>query len=77
MSKFLKLTSLILNTNHISRVIAKQNLYEIHLMNYGSNGFHLMGTGSLCNSVDVYQVCSETHTNDYKKVSDWIHSLPE
>jgi len=76
MSKFIKLTNLVININYIHSIIIKPNKYYIHFMSNkmdGSNwsivGFG-SGTISSCNS--EIEVCKTKHSSDYKIVSDWI-----
>jgi len=76
MSKFIKLTNLIININYIQSIVIKPNKYCINVVSNnfdGSNwsvaGFG-MGTIFSCNS--LIEVCETQHSSDYKIVSDWI-----
>lgn len=79
MSRFLKLTSVVFNTNHIHRITILQNKYEIYTMTYSSSGvlFGLAGSGfgTKDTGLEKYIVCSNDYPTDYKKVSDWLESL--
>jgi hypothetical protein len=79
MTRFLKLTSIIFNTNHIHRVTILPNQYEIHMMTYTSSAtiFGVAGTGfgGKSDGVEKYIVSSNDHPTDYKKVSDWLESV--
>jgi hypothetical protein len=75
MSRFLKLTQIIINTQQINHIKILPNKYEILMMNNGADGFLIGGSGVYKASMDKIYVCAEKDTNDYKKVSDWIHSL--
>jgi hypothetical protein len=79
MKHFLKLTSVILNTNHIHRINILQNKYEIFMMTYSSSGmlFGLAGSGfgTKDTGVEKYIISSDEYPTDYKKVSDWLESV--
>ena len=77
MSKFLKLTECIINTSQINRIRILSNKYQIIIMNNGTDGFMIGASGMHKACMDTITVCSEENSNDYKKVSDWIHTLPE
>lgn len=76
MSKFIKLSHIILNTKHIHSIDVKPNKYYIRIMTnkfYGSNfsiaGF---GMGSITSHNSEIEVCAYKHPDDHKIVSDWI-----
>jgi len=76
MSKFLKLTNFILNTNDIHRIVIQPNKYLIYVVgkkmdgfNWGIGGF---GIGSISSYTFEIEVCKTNHSTDYKIVSDWI-----
>ena len=74
MSRFLKLTNIIINTNfiqHIDNNINKDKLV-IHLMTNKMNCFFILGGGlskSYNTEVEVYKT---KNLSDYKIVTDWI-----
>jgi hypothetical protein len=70
MSKFLKLTSMIINKNHINKIIIHPNKYDIYL-NHNINGFYFIGCGLII-SHEVITVCENKSPIDYKNISDWI-----
>ena len=75
MSRFLRLTDCIINIHYINRILILPNTYKILLMNHGTDGFLIGGSGVCKGSMDSIVICSEKNSSDYKKVSDWIHSL--
>ena len=76
MSRFLKLTKSIINTNQI-RIIDfnKPSEYTIHLVTKEFNGYFIMGTGIIDSSEPYCTICKEKHPEDYKIVSDWIKNV--
>ena len=65
MSRFIKLTSTIINTSHISKILINPNQYQINLI---TNEFD----GSVGSSMEEIKVCKKENPKDYKSVSDWI-----
>jgi hypothetical protein len=76
MSKFIKLTNLIININSIHLIVIKPNKYYIHILSNkfdGSNwSIYGFGTGTITSHNNEIEVCETKHSNDYKIVSDWI-----
>lgn len=77
MSNFLKLTSMLVNTKYIYKILIQPNKYYIYLSsNDGFSGFSICGTGFISsnNSQTYCEICKTKHEIDYKIVSDWINS---
>ena len=77
MSKFLKLTTFLINTHDIHKIVIHPNKYIIHVINKKIDGFTFgvygFGTGHLSSSVYEIEVCEKKHVNDYKKMKDWVN----
>ena len=76
MSRFLKLTKSIINTNQI-RIIDfnKPSEYNIQLVTKEFYGYFLFGSGSIDSSEPYITVCEKKNPEDYKIVSDWIKNV--
>jgi hypothetical protein len=76
MSKFIKLTNLILNTNDIHRIVIHPSKYVIHIVSKKIDGFNWIicgfGLGNISSYVNEIEVCEKQHLTDYKIVSEWI-----
>lgn len=80
MSKFLKLTNFLLNTNDIHKIVIHPNKYYIHIVSKEIDGFNLGGGfgvgnisfGNISSYTCKIEVCETNNSNDYKIVSDWI-----
>ena len=76
MSKFIKLTNIIFNTNDLHSIIIKPNKYYINFATKILNGsiWYIEGYGISVISSKKYKIkiCKFLNPNDYKKVSDWI-----
>lgn len=76
MSRFLKLTGLVLNTNYIRTITIEPNKYMIHMTSvnvFGHIGLcYGSGYGYVSSSSSEVEVCETKHPTDYKTVSEWI-----
>ena len=76
MSKFIKLSKFIINTNYIHSIVIKPNKYSVYMVSNKFTGLQwtIAGFGFGTISSDNYEleVCEIKHSNDYKIVSDWI-----
>jgi hypothetical protein len=77
MSKFLRLTNLIININHIHTIDIKPNKYCINIMSNKLAGLQWtaagFGIGQIASHNYEIEVCETTDSSDYKIVSDFIH----
>ena len=76
MSRFLKLTHLVVNTAHITRIThhvsATDASYKIYLNELNVGGLFFAGSGALGNKDEVILVDSKQHPNDYSAIRGWI-----
>jgi hypothetical protein len=76
MSKFLKLTNFLLNTNDIYKISILPNKYHIYIAGKKIDGFLWIvggfGLGNISSFTSEIEVCEKAHLTDYKIVSDWI-----
>jgi hypothetical protein len=76
MSKFLKLTNFLLNTNDIHKIVIQPNKYYIHIVGKKIDGFTWgvggFGLGNISSYTSEIEVCKTNHSIDYKIVTDWI-----
>jgi hypothetical protein len=76
MSKFLKLTNIIINKHHIQSIVIKPNKYYIHVVSDAFVGSHFsvagFGFGTISSHYGEIVVCKTENSIDYKMVSDWI-----
>jgi hypothetical protein len=76
MSKFIKLTNFLLNTNDIHKIVILPNKYYIYIVSKKIDGFNwgigAFGLGNISSYTSEIEVCETKHSIDYKIVSDWI-----
>jgi len=79
MTKFLKLTKLILNTNDIQKINIKPNKFYIHFIGKQFSGnivqMASFGLGSISSDNYEIEVCETLNPDDYKIVSEWINNI--
>lgn len=76
MSRFIKLSNALFNTNDIHKIVIQPNKYYIHIVNKKMDGFNLsiggFGLGNISSYTDEIEVCETNHPTDYKIVTYWI-----
>ena len=70
MSKFLKLSSVIINTRQINHIIIKSNKYYISLMSSNISG----GIAYFSSNDYEIKICANKNPIDYKILQDWIEN---
>jgi len=77
MSKFIKLTNIIVNVNYIQSIVIKPNKYYINIITNSFDGSNWSGPGFGIGTISSYnykiEVCETVNSSDYKIVSDWIN----
>lgn len=74
MSKFLKLTCLIINVNRINKILISTNPNKYHIsLNNKINGFISFSFGVVHTEVDKIDISEEENFIDYNIVSKWIN----
>jgi hypothetical protein len=76
MSRFIRLTNVLLNTRTIHQINIESDRYVIHVISNHVDGFHWSlagsGFGNLSTFASKVEVCKTNNPTDYKIVSDWI-----
>lgn len=78
MSKFIKITNLILNVKYIQSISVKPDKYHINMVSSMFDGKSMsiagFGIGSISSHNAEIEVCIHKNSIDYKIISDWIDS---
>jgi hypothetical protein len=69
MVNFIKISSVLINTNHINKILIKPDKYYIYIFNLKIYGFY----GSINSHDEPIEVCANTMPKDYKNISNWIN----
>jgi hypothetical protein len=76
MSKFIKFTNFLLNTNDIHKIVIKPKKYYIYIVGKKIDGFNWgigwFGLGNISSYTSEIEVCETNHSTDYKILADWI-----
>jgi hypothetical protein len=72
MSKFIKLTNFLINTNNIHSILIQPNKYVIQIVSKKINGFNVGVFGYISSVTSEIEVCEKKHSSDYKIVTDFI-----
>ena len=72
MASFLKLSKIIINTNHIRNINIKPSNYEIILSTPNISGYILSGSGKFDLNFPTINVCEKENNEDYNVVKKWI-----
>ncbi len=76
MSRFLKLTQLVINTTKIGTIEKKQNKYYVHLLEGSSlSGFLFFGSGIFETKYCTIEICKDIHSIDYQIMEKWVNNL--
>ena len=76
MTRFLKLTQLVINTSKIGTIEKKQNKYYVHMLEGTSlSGFLFFGSGIFESKYCTIEICKQQHSIDYKIMEDWINQI--
>ena len=72
MSRFLKLSKCVINTQLIRYVLIEPAKYEFKLMSGELSGTWMLGSGSVSTDNSHLIVCEKDSPTDFKSVTDWI-----
>ena len=72
MSRFLRLTNMLLNVNQIRLIEISPDKYTIRMNSHHINGIVLFGSGWFDSYSHNFDCCKKEHSTDYKIISDWL-----
>lgn len=75
MTRFIKLTSRIVNTSHIKQIIIQNDKYCLHLNDQNINGSKFGWSGYISSSDSKIEICKHTNITDYTIMNTWILNL--
>ena len=81
MSKFLKFTNMIINTNYIHKIHISPQKYRIQITGNYLSGFSWsiggFGLGNISSNLEDIEICETTQPINYNIVSEWIRGLDD
>lgn len=75
MSRFLKLTNILINTNSIHYIEKNTSSYTIIISQYKTLGFMIVGSGVFDAKCIELDFCQKNNTNDYNIITEYINTL--
>jgi len=75
MPRFIKLTSTIINTSHIKKIIIHNDKYCLHLNDQNINGSKFGWSGYILSSDSIIEICKIKNITDYTIMNTWILKL--
>jgi hypothetical protein len=76
MSRFIRLTNMLLNINDIHKIVINANKYDIHITTRDITGnswnISAFGIGTISTYHYKIEVCETKDPADYKILSEWI-----
>ena len=76
MSKFINLSSCLLNKLHIVEIIKQPSKYRIYMTNSRFSGTMLFTSGHMSSHSNIIEVCENKEPQDYATITNWIKSMP-
>lgn len=77
MTRFLKLSNLIINTSKIIHVRKHETKYYIHMDNLDFRGLYIYIFGFISSDTNMITVCQTKEPRDYDIVSKWFEQNPK
>jgi len=74
MTRFIKLTSMIINTAHIKKIMIHADNYYLHLSDQNINWSNYL-SGYVYTSNSIIQICKEKNITDYTIMNTWVNNL--
>lgn len=75
MTKFIKLTDIIINTLHIINIDILPTKYTIFMSNNYLSGLFVLGSGSIDSLNNKIDICKNKHPCDYQIMKEWINQI--
>jgi len=75
MSRFIRLTNLIINTHNITTIKNSHSKYIISLKQYNIEGSTVFGCGGINTIDEKITICEKKDESDYVKIKHWIDTL--
>ena len=72
MTRFLRLTNMLLNVNQIRLIEIRPDKYTIRMNAHHIQGFTFFGRGSFESYNHDLDCCKKLNSIDYKIISDWL-----
>jgi len=76
MSKFINLSSCLINKLHIVEIIKQPSKYCIYLTNSHFSGSMIFASGHMSSDSNIIEICEKKNEQDYRIITNWIKNMP-
>ena len=73
--RFIKLSTTIINTSHITKIVNRNNKYHIYMTNNYINGYMFLNFGSVSTEENLIEVCKVEDPIDYVIMREWTKMI--
>lgn len=74
MNQFIKLSSHIINTRHITMILLEPSKFYIHMNIQSISDITLFGSGDIKTDHTIIEICEKTHLDDFNTIQTLIKS---
>ena len=75
MNRFLKLSTMVLNTHKIIKIEKYGSKYQVHLDPISLDGLMLVGSGWIKTENNIITICQKKNDLDYKIMENWVNGI--
>ena len=75
MNYFIKLTSMVINKVHITKIIHHQSKYYVYTTSNDIHGLMLFASGGLSKTYNTIEICATKNKQDYDIITDFINKI--
>ena len=75
MTRFIRLTNIIINTSKIIDIHIKPEKYILYLSNNYIDGYFIFGFGHITTIDNKLEICKKNNSHDYNCLSQWIDQI--
>lgn len=75
MTRFIRLTNIVLNTSKIIKIESLKSTYIMHISDHYTTGFFLITFGTINSTNNRIVICKDDNPIDYKIVTNWINQI--
>lgn len=75
MSRFIKLSQCVLNTNHISHIVIKPSNFQIRMSIFDLNARLISGSGGVSTVPCIFDIDEKVNPTDYQTIENWIRQI--
>ncbi len=75
MKHFIRLTSMVINKSHITKIVHQDSKYYINMTSVNTEGFMMFASGNIWSRSDIIEICNTINEQDYDTITDFISKI--